>query len=91
VRTDSPRAIGGALGARLDPGGPANSKESMRSTRRDVARRERVLRISVVIVAAAYLVVGWLAIEVAATVAPQLDLPDWVPRLITFVPLLAFP
>jgi len=50
-----------------------------------------VLRISVVIVAAAYLVVGWLAIEVAATVAPQLDLPDWVPRLITFVPLLAFP
>jgi hypothetical protein len=63
----------------------------MRSTRRDVARRERVLRISVVIVAAAYLVVGWLAIEVAATVAPQLDLPDWVPRLTTFVLLLAFP
>jgi len=46
---------------------------------------------SVVIVAAAYLVVGWLAIEVAATVARQLDLPDWVPRLITFVLLLAFP
>ena len=48
-------------------------------------------RRSVFKVAAAYLVVGWLAIQVAATVAPQLDLPDWVPRLITFVLLLGFP
>ena len=48
-------------------------------------------RRSVFKVAAAYLVVGWLAIQVAATVAPQLDFPDWVPRLITFVLLLGFP
>ena len=48
-------------------------------------------RRSVFKMAAAYLVVGWLAIQVAATVAPQLNLPDWVPRLITFVILLGFP
>jgi len=42
-------------------------------------------------VAAAYLVVGWVVIQVAATVAPQLDLPDWVPRLITFAVALGFP
>jgi TolB-like protein len=42
-------------------------------------------------VGAAYLVVGWLLIQVAATVAPQLNLPEWAPRLITFVILLGFP
>jgi TolB-like protein len=42
-------------------------------------------------VGAAYLVVGWLLIQVAATVAPQLNLPEWAPRLITFIVLLGFP
>jgi TolB-like protein/Tfp pilus assembly protein PilF len=42
-------------------------------------------------VAGAYLVVGWLLIQVAATVAPQLNLPEWAPRLITFTILLGFP
>jgi len=42
-------------------------------------------------VAAAYAVVGWLVIEVAATIAPQLNFPEWAPRLITFVILLGFP
>ena len=42
-------------------------------------------------VGAAYLVVGWLLIQVAATIAPQLNLPEWSPRLITFVILLGFP
>ena len=42
-------------------------------------------------VGAAYLVVGWLLIQVAATVGPQLNLPEWAPRLITFVILLGFP
>ena len=42
-------------------------------------------------VGAAYLVIGWLLIQVAATIAPQLNLPEWAPRLITFVILLGFP
>ena len=42
-------------------------------------------------VGAAYLVVGWLLIQVAATVGPQLNLPEWAPRLITFLILLGFP
>jgi serine/threonine-protein kinase len=42
-------------------------------------------------VAGAYLVVGWLLIQVAATVAPQLNLPEWAPRFITLVVLLGFP
>ncbi len=42
-------------------------------------------------VGAAYLVVGWLLIQVASTVAPQLNLPEWAPRLVTFIILLGFP
>jgi TolB-like protein/Tfp pilus assembly protein PilF len=42
-------------------------------------------------VGGAYLVVGWLLIQVAATVAPQLNFPEWVPRLVTFIILLGFP
>ncbi len=42
-------------------------------------------------VGGAYLVVAWLLIQVVATVAPQLNLPEWAPRLITFVILLGFP
>lgn len=42
-------------------------------------------------VAAGYAVVGWLVIEVAATIAPQLNFPEWVPRLITLLILLGFP
>ncbi|OGT60808.1 MAG: hypothetical protein A3E01_19695 [Gammaproteobacteria bacterium RIFCSPHIGHO2_12_FULL_63_22] len=49
-------------------------------------KRRKVFR-----VAAAYAVVGWLVIQVAATVAPQLNLPEWVPRLTTFLVLLGFP
>ena len=42
-------------------------------------------------VGAAYLVVGWVIIEVASTIAPQLNLPEWAPRLVTFLILLGFP
>jgi TolB-like protein/Tfp pilus assembly protein PilF len=42
-------------------------------------------------VGAAYLVVGWLLIQVSSTVAPQLNLPEWAPRLVTFIILLGFP
>jgi TolB-like protein len=48
-------------------------------------------RRSVFKVGAAYLVVAWLVIQVAATVAPQMGLPEWAPRLITLVVLLGFP
>ena len=49
-------------------------------------RRRNVLKVG-----AAYLVVAWLLIQVAATVAPQLSLPDWVPRLVTLLLMLGFP
>ena len=48
-------------------------------------------RRNVVKVATGYAVVGWLVIEVAATIAPQLNFPAWVPRLVTFLILLGFP
>ena len=50
------------------------------------AQRRRVFR-----VAAAYLVVGWLVIQVAATVLPQFDLPAWAPRLVTLLVALGLP
>src|SRR5215469_4940982 len=49
-------------------------------------KRRKVFRIG-----ATYLVVGWLLIQVASTVAPQLNLPEWAPRLITFLIMLGFP
>ncbi|HEY2396555.1 MAG TPA: hypothetical protein VGH81_11335, partial [Rudaea sp.] len=52
----------------------------------DELKRRKVFRVGV-----AYLVVGWLLIQVSSTVAPQLSLPEWAPRLITFVILLGFP
>jgi TolB-like protein len=49
-------------------------------------KRRNVLKVG-----AAYLVVAWLLIQVVATLAPQLQLPDWAPRLITLVLLVGFP
>jgi len=49
-------------------------------------RRRKVFKVG-----AAYLVVGWLLIQVSSTVAPQLNLPEWAPRLVTFIILLGFP
>ncbi len=42
-------------------------------------------------VAAAYAVVGWLVIEVASTVLPQFNVPDWAPRLVTLLVAFGFP
>jgi hypothetical protein len=42
-------------------------------------------------VAAAYLVVGWLLIQVASTVLPALRLPDWTITFATVLVLLGFP
>ena len=48
-------------------------------------------RRNVVKVGAAYAVVAWLLVQVAATVSPQLNLPEWAPRLITLLLMLGFP
>jgi hypothetical protein len=48
-------------------------------------KRRKVFRVG-----AACLVVGWLLIQVASTVAPQLNLPGWVPRAITFLIAMGF-
>jgi TolB-like protein/Tfp pilus assembly protein PilF len=49
-------------------------------------KRRNVLKVG-----AAYLVVAWLLIQVIATLAPQLQLPTWVPRLVTLLLLAGFP
>ena len=49
-------------------------------------KRRKVFKVAV-----AYLVVAWVVIQVVTTVAPQLGVPDWAPRLITLVVLLGFP
>lgn len=42
-------------------------------------------------VAVAYAVVGWLAMQVAATVAPALHLPDGITTAVVVLTLLGFP
>ena len=49
-------------------------------------KRRKVFR-----AAGAYLVMGWVAIEVSETVSPLLGLPEWVPRLVLFLLILGFP
>jgi len=52
---------------------------------------EELKRRKVIRVAAAYLVVGWVIIEVASTVAPNLNLPEWTARMVTLLVILGFP
>jgi len=49
-------------------------------------RRRNVFRALV-----AYAVTGWLLIEVAATVLPALQLPDWTVTLVTVLIIIGFP
>ena len=35
--------------------------------------------------------VGWRVIEVASTVLPQFNVPDWAPRLVTLLVAFGFP
>jgi TolB-like protein len=48
-------------------------------------------RRNVVKVGAAYLIVAWLLIQVAATVLPTFDAPRWAVQTLTFVVILGFP
>ncbi len=48
-------------------------------------------RRNVVKVAAAYAMVGWLLVEVASTVLPTFEAPQWALQSITFVIILGFP
>ncbi len=42
-------------------------------------------------VATAYAIAAWLIIQVVATIAPQLNFPDWVPSFVTILTLIGFP
>jgi len=48
-------------------------------------------RRNVVKVAVAYAIVGWLLVEVASTIFPIVQLPDWTITFVTMLVLLGFP
>jgi TolB-like protein len=49
-------------------------------------KRRNVFKVGI-----AYVAVAWLIIQIADVLAPQLSLPEWTPRMITFIVLLGFP
>lgn len=49
-------------------------------------RKRRVFR-----VAGSWALCGWIAVEVSATVAPLLGLPEWIPTAIVLLVLVGFP
>ena len=49
-------------------------------------KRRKVYRVAV-----GYAVVGWIVIQVAVTIFPVLQLPDWGQRLVVAVVLIGFP
>src|SRR6185369_3828221 len=49
-------------------------------------KRRKVYRVAV-----GYAVIGWLIIQVAVTIFPLLDLPDWGQRLVVAIVLVGFP
>ena len=52
---------------------------------------EELKRRNVVRVAIAYVVVGWLIIEVIDTIAPRLGMPEWVPTFFIIAVLVGLP
>jgi TolB-like protein len=52
---------------------------------------EELKRRNVVKVALAYLALGWLVIEVTATVTPLLNLPAWLPQVVLWIGIVGFP
>jgi hypothetical protein len=49
-------------------------------------KRRKVFRVGV-----AYLVLGWVLIQVADTIAPMMNLPDTAPRFVLFLLIVLFP
>jgi TolB-like protein len=49
-------------------------------------KRRNVFRVGV-----AYLVLGWVVIQVTDTVAPALNLPEWTLALVTWIGIIGFP
>ena len=49
-------------------------------------KRRNVLKLC-----AAYLALGWVVVEVAATVTPLLDLPGWLPTVVLWIGIIGFP
>lgn len=49
-------------------------------------RRRRAIRVAI-----AYVIIGWVVIEVASTVLPHLNLPDWSVTLVIVLVALGFP
>ncbi len=48
-------------------------------------------RRNVVKVAVAYAIVGWLLIEIATTILPLFEAPDWIAQVFAFFVILGFP
>ena len=49
-------------------------------------KRRKVMRVAI-----AYLAVAWLLIQIAATVFPQIGMPDWAPAMVTWIFIIGFP
>ena len=49
-------------------------------------KRRNVFRVGI-----AYLVLGWVVIQITDTVAPALNLPDWTLALVTWIGIIGFP
>ncbi len=49
-------------------------------------KRRNVVRVGI-----AYLVIGWVLIEVSDTIAPMMAMPDWAPNLVLYVLILGLP
>ena len=61
------------------------------SVRRAMSIFNELKRRNVFRIAAAYLIVGWLLMQVASVVVPALRLPEWVTTLVVFLLLIGFP
>jgi len=52
---------------------------------------EQLKRRNVIKVSTAYLALGWVVLEVATTVTPLLNLPEWLPRVLLWIGIIGFP